>query len=71
MRAVTNVILAIYNFFVGDPVILIGVALSFLVIGLLAHSVGAPAAVTGALLVVGVLISVSLALWREVHPAKH
>lgn len=64
---------AVYNFFVGDPIILTGVVAFFVVIGLIAHahapSNGASVAL-GALLMVGVIGSLALSLYRETRPKK-
>ncbi len=62
-----KVIKAIYNFIVGDMVILIGVALTVLVLALI-NSVGALAplrGLTGLTLIVGVLASLVATLSRE------
>lgn len=67
MKQITGFVLAVYNFFVGDPIILVGIALTFVIVGLLARS--APM-ISGAVLVVGVLASLGLALWRETQPKK-
>ncbi len=63
-----NVILAVYNFFVGDLVILIGVALTMVILALI-HFEGALAALRGAsglILIVGVLATLVATLGREV-----
>jgi hypothetical protein len=62
-----KVINAIYNFIVGDMVILVGVALTVLVLALI-NGVGALAplrGLTGLILVVGVLASLVTTLNRE------
>ena len=62
-----KVINAIYNFIVGDMVILVGVALMLLVLALI-NGVGALAplrGLTGLILVVGVLASLVTTLSRE------
>ncbi len=69
MQRITGAILAVYNFFVGDPIILAGVSALFLVEALL-HRVGASNALAAILLVVGVLASLGGSLWRETQP-KH
>jgi hypothetical protein len=64
---------AVYNFFVGDPVILTGVVAFFIVIGLIAgHSqVGKnQPLVLGVVLIAGVILSLSLSLYRETRPKK-
>jgi len=63
-----NVILAVYNFFVGDLVILIGVALTMVILALI-HFEGALAVLRGAsglILIVGVLATLVATLGREV-----
>jgi hypothetical protein len=62
-----KVINAIYNFIVGDMVILIGVALTVLVLAFI-NGVATPAplrGLTGLILVVGVLASLVATLSRE------
>ncbi len=68
MNVILKVILAIYNFFVGDLVILIGVALTMVILALI-HFEGALAALRGAsglILIVGVLATLMATLGREV-----
>ncbi len=68
MNVILKVILAIYNFFVGDLVILIGVALTMVILALI-HFEGALAALRGAsglILIVGVLATLVATLGREV-----
>jgi len=68
MNIVLKVILAVYNFFVGDLVILLGVTLLLVVLALI-HFLGALAALRGAsgiLLIVGVLATLMATLGREV-----
>ncbi len=64
-----KVIKAIYNFFVGDMTILIGVIITMLVLALINY-VGALAPLrvaTGAILVVAVLVILTAALYREIR----
>ncbi len=68
MNVILKVILAVYNFFVGDLVILIGVALTMVILALI-HFEGALAALRGAsglILIVGVLATLMATLGREV-----
>jgi hypothetical protein len=68
MNIVLKVILAVYNFFVGDLVILLGVTLLMVVLALI-HFLGALAALRGAsslILIVGVLATLMATLGREV-----
>ena len=68
MNIVLKVILAVYNFFVGDLVILLGVTLLMVVLALI-HFLGALAALrggSGAILIVGVLATLVATLGREV-----
>jgi hypothetical protein len=62
-----KVIKAIYNFIVGDMIILVGVIIAMLVLALINNvSVLAPLRVaTGAILVVAVLIVLTATLYRE------
>lgn len=64
-----NVIKAIYNFFVGDMIILIGVAIAVVLLALI-YSVGALAPLRGPIeaiiLIAAVLISLTTTLLREV-----
>ena len=69
MNVILKVILAIYNFFVGDLVILIGVTLTMVILALI-NSVGALAPLRGGLgliLIVGVLATLAATLGREVR----
>ena len=68
MNIILKVILAVYNFFVGDLVILIGVTLTMVVLALI-HFLGALAALrggSGIILIVGVLATLVATLGREV-----
>jgi hypothetical protein len=73
MNVILKVILAVYNFFVGDLVILIGVALTMVILALI-HSVGALAALRGGLgliLIVGVLATLVATLGREIMRSEN
>jgi hypothetical protein len=64
-----KVIKAIYNFFVGDMTILIGVIITMLVLALINY-VGALAPLrvaTGVILVVAVLVVLTASLYREIR----
>ena len=68
MNVILKVILAVYNFFVGDLVILIGVVLTMVILALI-NFVGALAPLrggSGILLVLGVLATLVATLGREV-----
>jgi hypothetical protein len=68
MNIILKVILAVYNFFVGDLVILLGVTLMMVVLALI-HLLGALAPLrggSGAILIVGVLATLVATLGREV-----
>ena len=68
MNVILKIILAVYNFFVGDLVILLGITLLMVVLALI-HSVGALATLrggSGAILIVGVLVTLVATLGREV-----
>jgi hypothetical protein len=71
MQRVQGFVLAVYNFFVGDPVILTGVVALFVIVGLLAHAMKASAGLgLGVVLVAGVILSQGLSLYRETQPKK-
>jgi hypothetical protein len=68
MNAILKVILAVYNFFVGDLVILIGITLTMVILALI-YSVGTLVPLRGAsglILIVGVLATLVATLGREV-----
>ena len=68
MNIILKVILAVYNFFVGDLVILLGVTLLMVILALI-HFLGALAALrggSGIILIVGVLATLVTTLGREV-----
>ena len=73
MNIILKVILAVYHFFVGDLMILLGVTL-MMVILVLVHSLGALALLhggSGAILIVGVLVTLVATLGREVMRAEN
>ena len=68
LRVILRVILAVYNFFVGDVVILIGVSLLMVILALI-HSLSGLTALrgaSGAILIAGVLVTLLATLGREV-----
>ena len=68
MNIILKAILAVYNFFVGDLVILIGVTLTMVVLALI-HFLGALTLLrggSGIILIVGVLATLVATLGREV-----
>jgi hypothetical protein len=69
MNVILKVILAVYNFFVGDLVILIGVALTMIVLALI-NSVGVRGGL-GLILIVGVLATLVATLSREVMRSEN
>lgn len=72
MHIILKAILAVYNFFVGDLVILIGVSLTMVILALI-HFLGALTPVrggSGAILIVGVLATLVATLGREVMRPK-
>jgi hypothetical protein len=73
MNVILKVILAVYNFFVGDLVILIGVALTMVILTLI-HFEGALAALrggSGLILIVGVLATLVATLGREIMRSEN
>ena len=73
MNIILKVVLAVYNFFVGDLVILLGVTLMMVVLALI-HFLGALATLrggSGAILIVGVLVTLVATLGREVMRPKN
>jgi len=73
MNVILKVILAVYNFFVGDLVILIGVTLTMVILALI-NSVGALASLrggSGLILIVGVLATLVATLGREVMRSEN
>jgi hypothetical protein len=68
LRAIQKAVLAVYNFFVGDTVILLGVSLTMAILALV-HFLGAFAPIrgaSGAILIIGVLLTLLATLGREV-----
>jgi len=68
MNVILKVILAVYKFFVGDLVILLGTVLTMVILALI-NSVGALVSLRGglgAILIVGVLATLVATLGREV-----
>jgi len=73
MNIILKIILAVYNFFVGDLVILIGVTLTMVILALI-NSVGALAPLRGGLgtiMIVGVLATLLATLGREVMRSEN
>jgi hypothetical protein len=73
MNFMLKVILAVYNFFVGDLVILLGTVLTMVILALI-NSVGALAALrggSGLILIVGVLATLVATLGREVMRSEN
>jgi uncharacterized protein (DUF58 family) len=69
MNVILKVILAIYQFFVGDVVILIGITLTMVILALI-HFEGALTPLGGGLgliLIVGVLATLVATLGREIE----
>jgi hypothetical protein len=73
MNVILKAILAVYNFFVGDLVILIGTVLIMVILALI-NSVGPLAALqggSGLILIVGVLATLVATLGREVRRSEN
>jgi hypothetical protein len=73
MNIILKIILAVYNFFVGDLVILIGVTLTMVILALI-NSVGELAPLRGGLgtiMIVGVLATLVATLGREVMRSEN
>ena len=73
MNIILKIILAVYNFFVGDLLILIGVTLTMVILALI-NSVGALAPLRGGLgtiMIVGVLATLLATLGREVMRSEN
>jgi uncharacterized membrane protein len=74
MDRIVGAVRAVYNFFVGDPILLTGTLVLFVVVGLITHfakSVSTPLSVVlGIVLIAGVILSLSLSLMRETRPKK-
>jgi hypothetical protein len=69
MKVISNALLAVYNFLVGDPIILTGVLLSFGIGGLLIHY-EVPSLIPTIVLIGGIIISLGGSLIRETRPLK-
>ena len=69
MNVILKIILAVYKFFVGDLVILIGVTLTMVILALI-HSMGTLAPLD-AILIVGVLATLVVTLGREVMRSEN
>ena len=73
MNVILKIILAVYKFFVGDLVILIGMTLTMVILALI-NSVGALAPLRGGLgtiMIVGVLATLVATLGREVMRSEN
>lgn len=72
MKLITNFLKAVFNFFVGDWIILSGIALTFLIVWLLLNLVGFSGFATagGVLLLAGIVLTLVLTLYRETKPAR-
>ena len=73
MNVILKIILAVYKFFVGDLVILIGVTLTMVILALI-HSMGTLAPLRGgldAILIVGVLATLVVTLGREIMRSEN
>ncbi len=73
MNVILKIILAVYKFFVGDLVILLGVILTMVILALI-HFVGALAPLqggSGTILIVGVLATLVATLGREVMRSEN
>jgi hypothetical protein len=73
MNVILKVILAVYKFFVGDLVILLGVILTMVILALI-NSVSALAPLregSGTILIIGVLATLGATLGREVMRSEN
>ena len=73
MNVILKVILAVYNFFVGDLVILIGVTLTMVILALI-NSLSALTPLRGGLgtiMIIGVLATLAATLGREVMRSEN
>ncbi len=73
MNIILKIILAVYNFFVGDLVILIGVTLTMVILALI-NSLSALAPLRGGLgtiMIIGVLATLVATLGREVMRSEN
>jgi hypothetical protein len=73
MKLIARFFKAVFNFFVGDWIILIGVGLCFLIVWLLLKVAGLSGLETtgGYLLFVGFVLTLGLTLYREAKPSRH
>ena len=73
MKSMLKVILAVYRFFVGDLVILLGVTLLMVILALIdSQTALAPLrGASGAILIAGVLVTLVVTLGREVVRAEN
>ena len=73
MKSMLKVILSVYNFFVGDLVILLGVTLTVVILALMGSlsSLAPLRGVSGVVLIVGVLVTLAATLGREVMRAEN
>ena len=73
MNVILKIILAVYKFFVGDLVILLGITLTMVILALI-HFVGALAPLrggSGLILILGVLATLVATLGREVMRSEN
>ncbi len=71
MRQISGFIKTVYNFFVGDPVILTGIAITFVLLAVLVRMLaGSTTPALGVVLVAGVVGSLALSLYRETQPKR-
>ncbi|MFL5590319.1 MAG: hypothetical protein ACJ8DI_22075 [Ktedonobacteraceae bacterium] len=73
MNIILKIILAVYNFFVGDLVILIGVTLTMVILALI-NSLSALTPLRGGLgtiMIIGVLATLAATLGREVMRSEN
>ena len=73
MNVLLKAILAAYNFFVGDLIILIGVTLTMVVLALINFLSASPSlrGASGTILIVGVLATLVATLGREVFRSEN
>jgi ABC-type enterochelin transport system permease subunit len=69
MKIIVKALLAIYNFLVGDPIILMGALLSFIIVELLIYY-EVPSLIPAIVLIAGIIISLGGSLIREIRPPK-
>lgn len=70
MQPITNFLKAVFNFFVGDIVILVGVALTLVVVVLIENlgPLNGLKATGGYIFFAGVVLTLFITLRRETHP---